>query len=167
MSERSQKFIDYIIKKVESSNACIAALKRADNPNTEYQSWEILAGFGVNLENNNERLPFAIIAADIARVKPKANGKIKISQAIIKCYDNGSESDQAKSKLRRILACDSTVEVCRLLRPLFSMIASKEVIILDYVSLLDQLLWFNQDESRERTKIRWAQEFYGKVQENI
>ncbi len=160
MSERSQKFIDYIIKKISSSTACVAALKRADNPNTQYQSWEILAGFGVNLENNNEILPFAVIAADIAWTKPDVNGTIKIGEAIAKCYNDGNQSEQAKLKLRRILACNNTAELCRLLRPLFSLIAAKGTIRLDYVTLLDQLLRFHRDESRECTKIRWAQEFY-------
>jgi CRISPR system Cascade subunit CasB len=166
MSERTQKFVDYIIQRVQTNKGVGAALKRADNPSTEYQAWEVLAGFGVKLDSENERLPFALIAAAIARAKPNANGKIKIGQAITRCYADGNQSDQAKAKLRRVLACDSTAEVCRILRPLFSLIEAKGDVKLDYSELLNQLLWFSQEESRQRTKARWAQDFYGRIKED-
>lgn len=162
MSERTQKFVDYIIQQVQDNKGKAAALRRADNPNTEYQSWEVLAGFGVQLDSENQRLPFATIAADIARVKPLTNGNIIIGQAIARCYEDGNQSDQAKAKLRRLLACDTTSEACRILRPLLSLIASKGGVSLNYVALLDDLLWFSHDDSRQRIKARWAQQFYGK-----
>lgn len=162
MSERTQKFVDYIIQQVQDNKGKAAALRRADNPNTEYQSWEVLAGFGVQLDSENQRLPFATIAADIASVKPLTNGNIIIGQAIARCYEDGNQSDQAKAKLRRLLACDTTSEACRILRPLLSLIASKGGVSLNYVALLDDLLWFSHDDSRQRIKARWAQQFYGK-----
>lgn len=166
MSERTQKFVDYIIQQVQDNKGKAAALRRADNPNTEYQSWEVLAGFGVQLDSENQRLPFATIAADIASVKPLTNGNIIIGQAIARCYEDGNQSDQAKAKLRRLLACDTTSEACRILRPLLSLIASKGGVSLNYVALLDDLLWFSHDDSRQRIKARWAQQFYGKQTED-
>lgn len=162
MSQRNEKFIEYIIEQVKTRKGSAAALRRADNPNTEYQSWEILAGFGIKLDSDNERLPYATIAADIARVKPKMNGHTLIGQAIARCYEEGNQSDQAKAKLRRLLACDSTAEACRILRPLLTLIASKGAIHLNYVRLLTDLLWFSHDESRQGIKARWAQDFYAK-----
>lgn len=162
MSERSQKFVDYIIQRIKNNKGDAAALRRADNPNTEYQSWEILAGFNIKLDYENERLPFATIAADLARTKIEANGKISIGEAIALCYEDRSASDQAKAKLRRLLACDTTAEACRILRPLLTLADSKGVAPLNYVALLDDLLWFSHDESRQRIKARWAQSFYGK-----
>jgi CRISPR system Cascade subunit CasB len=91
MSERTQHFVEYIIQQVQSNKGKAAALRRADNPNTEYQSWEVLAGFGVQLDSENQRLPFATIAADIARVKPLTNGNMTIGQAIARCYEDGNE----------------------------------------------------------------------------
>jgi len=122
----------------------------------------VLAGFGVQLDSENQRLPFATIAADIARVKSLANGNMTIGQAIARSYEDGNQSDQAKAKLRRLLACDTTSEACRILRPLLSLIASKGGVSLNYVALLDDLLWFSHDDSRQRIKARWAQQFYGK-----
>lgn len=155
-------FVDYIIKRCQADNGLRAALKRADNPATEYQCWEVLAGFNINLEHDNQRIPYATIAAAIARTKAEKNGTIKIGQAIARCYEDGNASDQAKAKLRRLLACDSVPEVCRILRPLFSLIEAKGNIVLDYAALLNDLLWFSHDESQNRIKARWAQDFYGK-----
>lgn len=155
-------FIDYIISYCQSSNGRRAALKRADNPSTEYQSWEVLAGFQIDLEWENKRIPYAMIAAAIARTKIENNGSVKIGSAIARCYEDGNMSDQAKAKLRRLLACDSVPEVCRILRPLFSLIESKGNSALDYASLLSDLLWFGREESQLHIKARWAQDFYNK-----
>ena len=159
---KSQRFVDYVINRCEASNGVRAALKRADNPATEYQSWEVLAGFQINLEHENQRLPYATIAAAIARTEPNHNGNVRIGQAIACCYEDGNASDQAKAKLRRVLACDSVAEVCRILRPLFSLIEARGGLMLDYSQLLDDLLWFSHDNSQLRIKARWAQDFYGK-----
>jgi CRISPR system Cascade subunit CasB len=159
---KSRAFVDYIINRCQADNGLRAALKRADNPATEYQSWEVLAGFHINLEHENQRLPYATIAAAIARTKTEKNGTAKIGQAIARCYEDGNSSDQAKAKVRRLLASGSVAEACRILRPLLSLIEAKSNCILDYASLLDDLLWFGHDESQSRIKARWAQGFYGK-----
>lgn len=158
---KSLAFVDYIINRCQADKGLRAALKRADNPATEYQSWEVLAGFKINLEYENQRLPYATIAAAIARAKAE-NGATKIGQAIARCYEDGNASDQAKAKLRRLLACDSVPEACRILRPLFSLIEAKGNSHLNYASLIDDLLWFGHDDSQTQIKARWAQGFYGK-----
>ena len=155
---RSLAFVQFIIALIAKNKGVAAALKRADNPATEYQCWEYLAAFNIDLEKPWERLPFATIAAAIAKEKSAHNGSEGIGRAIAKCYDDGKESDQAKAKLRRLLACDSVDEACRILRPLFSLIASRGNSSIDYARLLDQLLKFHWES--ERIKSQWAQEFY-------
>jgi CRISPR system Cascade subunit CasB len=159
---RSLAFVDYIINRCQANNGLRAALKRADNPATEYQSWEVLAGFHVNLEYENQRLPHATVAAAIARAKVGQNGTANIGHAIARSYENGNASDQAKAKLRRLLACDSVPEACRILRPLFSLIESRGDTVPDYAGLLNDLLRFGYEDSRSHIKARWAQDFYGK-----
>ncbi len=154
---KSAAFIKYTIERCQGDNGLAAALRRADNPDTEYQSWEHLASF-IDLEQSRQRLPYAGVAAAIARAKAEHNGSVGIGRAIARCYDEDNQSDQAKAKLRRLLACDQTEEVCRILRPLFSLIDSKAGVQLDYARLLDDLLRFSNDS--QRVKSRWAQDFY-------
>jgi len=152
---RGQAFTRFIIDRMQD-NGVAAALRRADNPNTEYQSWDTLAAFNIELDKPWQRLPFATIAAAMAKAKAEKNGEIKMGQAIARCYEDGRDSDQAKAKLRRLLACDSVEEACRILRPLFSLINARGNISLDYASLLNDLLYWNN----QATKSRWAQDFY-------
>ncbi len=148
-------FIEYVLGRMNNDNAFSAALRRADNPATEYQSWEYLAGW-CDLEKAWERRPFATIASAIAHTKPAADGSLGIGKALAACYEDGNKSDAAKSKLRRILACDSTEEACVILRPLLSFISSHGAHI-GYRKLLNELLYFG-----EKTKVKWAVDFYGR-----
>jgi CRISPR system Cascade subunit CasB len=160
---KAARFVDGVMARCASDKGLAARLRRADNPNTEYQSWELLASFNIDLEKEYERLPYAVVSAAIARSKFEKNGRLKFGQAIASCYsnggDSGNESAQAKARLRRLLACGDTSEVCRILRPLFALIGSKVSQPLDYARLLKQLLGFYWQP--ERIKAQWAQEFYG------
>lgn len=157
---KSERFVDLTIERCHLDNGLAAALRRADNPDTEYQSWEYLSTFA-DLDQVAQRLPYAIIAAAIARAKVTQNGTTRLGRAIAQCYDD-SQSDQAKAKLRRLLACDRVEEVCRILRPLFSLIDAKAGVRLDYARLLNDLLFFNFDP--QRTKSQWAMEFYRRAE---
>lgn len=158
---RSQAFVEYIIDKIQYDKSFAASLRRADNPATEYQCWDLLAKFNIPLDEPTQRLPFVTIAAAIAKEKIITNGSTEIGRALATCYDDGYESEQAKIKMRRLFACSSTKEVCRILRPLFSLISSKSMVNLDYVKLLDDLLRFNSGYQLS-IKSRWAQSFYGR-----
>jgi CRISPR system Cascade subunit CasB len=156
---KSQQFVKFIIELIHKDSGAAAALKRADNPATEYQSWEYLARLPfIDIDKDYERLPYATIACAMAKAKAEQNGSVRIGAAIAQCYDDGNNSDQAKAKLRRLLACDSVEEICRVLRPLFSLIHSKAGIQLDYVDLLQDLYWFHNND--QRVKSKWAQNFY-------
>lgn len=159
--DRAERFINNVIQRCQEDKGWAARLRRADNPATEYQSWELLAAYGVDLEKEWERLPFAMMAAAIAKAKVERNGNLGLGRAIAACYDNGRDSAQAKARLRRLLACDDLPELCRILRPLFSLIDSKAGRPLDYARLLRQLQRFAFDA--QRIKAQWAQEFYGSV----
>lgn len=152
---REQAFVDYVLGRMEDDSAFGAALRRADNPATEYQAWEYLAAW-CDIEREVERRPYATIASAIARAKPVVDGPLGIGEAIAACYEEGSASDSAKSKLRRLLACDTTEEACVVLRPLLSLISSHGV-RLGYGKLLNELTHFGH-----RVRTRWAVNFYGR-----
>jgi CRISPR system Cascade subunit CasB len=158
-TSKSEDFVQFIIELIQNDNGAAAALKRADNPNLEYQSWEYLARKPyVDIDKDFVRLPYATIACALAKAKAEQNGKTKIGAAIARCYEEGHDSDQATAKLRRLLACDSIEEACQVLRPLFSLINSKAGIHLDYADLLKDLRWFYKNN--QQTKAKWAQNFY-------
>lgn len=153
-----QRFVETVVARCSSDKGMAARLRRADNPNTEYQSWDLLGAFGVDLEKDYQRLPFTTVAAAIAKSKSEHNGSLTLGRAIAACYEDGNQSDQAKVRLRRLLACHELVEVCRIMRPILTLIESKVGQPLDYVRLLKQLRDFNRNAQRVRTQ--WAQEFY-------
>lgn len=164
--KKSQKFVSHVLGRLHGNasgkkpdTGYGAALRRADNPDTEYQSWEHLAPW-CRLGIDGERLPFATVSAALARAQPVSDGHWGIGRAIAECYadegqHNGNEQDAAKAKLRRLLACVTSTEACRVLRSILRLIESRGV-ALNYGELLDDLLFFN-----ERTRVRWAQDFYG------
>lgn len=154
---KRERFVELAMVRCQQDPGLAAALRRADNPDTEYQSWEFLAAFA-DLDQPAQRLPHAAIAAAIARAKPERNGPTGIGRAIAQCYEDDNQSDQAKAKLRRLLACERVEEACRILRPLFSLIEAKSGARLDYVRLLNDLLFFNRDP--QRVKSQWAKDFY-------
>ncbi len=159
---KEEHYVKSVIERIKTDTAMAAALKRADNPATEYQSWEYLADFKIDLENPHERIPYITISAAIARSKPDQDGYYFLGSAIASCYEEGKDSKQARSKLRRLLACDTIEEVCTILRPLLSLIASRGKNVA-YGKLLNQLVWFTHDP--QKMKIKWAQEFFGNIEE--
>ena len=160
---RGEGFVAFILRRCQQDKGEAARLRRADNPATEYQSWETLALFGVDLEKPWERMPFACVAAALARDKIEQDGSHGIGRALAGCYEDGNQSDQARARLRRLLACDSVEEVCRILRPLLSLISSRGRLPLNHARLLDELLRFHW--RAEDIKARWAQDFYRRMPE--
>lgn len=158
---REERFVTSIIQRCQTDKGLAARLRRADNPTTEYQSWEVLASLGIDLEKDDQRLPFVTVAAAIAKSKTDRNGSLSLGRGIANCYEDGRESNQAKARLRRLLSCDDLPEVCRILRSLFSLIDSKTEQPLDFIRLLKQLRRFSFDDSRLQVKAQWAQDFYG------
>ncbi|ENV9334962.1 type I-E CRISPR-associated protein Cse2/CasB [Klebsiella aerogenes] len=159
----AKRFVGYVIERIGKDNGFAARLKRADNPATEYQSWEILTGFGIDLEKEWQRLPYCIIGAALAKAKPACNGTTALGAAIAGCYPEGNQSEQAKARLRRLLACSSTSEACRILRPLLALMAGRNVTP-DFARLLNELQWFSGN-NRERIRASWAQQFYRRAEE--
>lgn len=165
-SGREARFVARVIQRCSTDKGLAARLRRADNPATEYQSWEFLADCGIPLDHESERLPFATVAAYIAKAKLQANGSHTLGRAMAACFEDGSQSDQAKARLRRLLACDAPAELCRILRPLLTLIDSRGQ-TLDCARLLKQLRQFasaahkGDDLWLQNIKAQWAQEFYG------
>lgn len=158
--ERVDNFFEHVHSK--TATAMRAAFKRADNPDTEYQCWEYLPRYAkVNLEYPKERLPYITVFSSIAHSDRNADGTLKFGEALLVAYDNDRESEPARARLRRVLACDSIEEVCAVLRSVLRFITGKGVGI-SYASLLRDLKYFDNDP--KKTKAMWAQQFYNNIQ---
>lgn len=162
--QKEPSLVAKVFARCKNDKGFAATLKRADNPDTAYQAWEILATYGVSLDKDFKRLPYALVLAAVARSSNDQDGKLGLGAALAKAYqdDSGRDSDAAKAKLRRILACDNVVEVCQVLRPILQLICSRGVGI-SFERLLKDLVFFNS----EKTLASWAQDFFGsKPKEN-
>lgn len=159
-STKGKSFVDYIIDCCRKDNGVAAALRRADNPSTEYQSWSTLAGFHLDLEKSWERVPFAFIAAAVARAKIEENGTVPLCRALAVRYSDNEKAEGGpdEARLRRLLACTTVEECCRVLRPVVALVQNKDAGQVDYARLLDDLLWFYHDNTA--VKARWAMDYY-------
>ncbi len=167
IADSADRFVDDVFgicDKQKGDKGAAAALRRADNPDTEYQCWDLLSRYCMDLTKPYKRLPFATIGAAIAKSKATQNGGIGLGRALFRYYQQGendksadlSKADQAKAKLLRLLACQDVKEACRIIRPLLSLLENKDGSSnINYKELLTQLLFFN-----ERTKEQWAENFY-------
>ena len=155
-TDRAERFVARVLDQCAKDNGFAARLRRADNPDTEYQSYDILTACGVDIEKEYERLPFAVVGAALARLQSPGDGTASLGRALKSCFEDG---DQGDPRLRRLLACDRQDELCRILRPLLSLLASKSIQPLCHARLLREMLYFNGDA--QRTKLGWAKDFYG------
>jgi CRISPR system Cascade subunit CasB len=152
-----EKLLTVVFSRLKNDTAFRAALKKADNPDTEYQSWEYLAEYRINIEHENIRLPYTTVFAAAARSGREADGSLSLSTALLKAYKNDQSSPPARARLRRILSCSTVQEVCGVLRPMLRFISGKGIPI-SYGKLLYTLKYFNKNP--EQTKARWAQQFF-------
>lgn len=158
MSLENENFMASVIKRCKDDSGFRAALKKADNPDTEYLSWEYLADYNVDLEKSYKRLPYVTVFAAVARSGIEKDGNANLGYALRMAYENDMKSEPARAKLRRLLSCDSVEEVCLQLHSLLKFISGKTS-ILSYQKLLEDLqkFYFNS----ELVRSRWAQEFFG------
>ncbi len=154
-------FVDYVIKRAQlkSDTAFQAVMRRADNPNQCSAAWEYLVPF-CDLTNNYQRICFALVGAAIAREKPEKDGTQGLGTALRQlCQGNADALEREARRLRRLLACNSVLELIPVLRPTVQYIQSKGETSISYLQLLKDLLCWDLD-SGERTKIKWTQQYY-------
>jgi len=157
MNDRAEGFINYLIEQFKTDKGTRAFMRRADNPSMEYQAWEILARFGVNLEDETERKSYATVGAALARANPSSDGGLELGTALGTCGKDGKAGDPEKARLRRILACTDVLELCGVLRHILPLFVSRKVPI-SYTKLLKDILQFKYDP--EKVKIKWAKMFF-------
>jgi CRISPR system Cascade subunit CasB len=148
-------FVKYVIQKAGEDAGFGAVMRRADNPNLAADAWQYLAKF-VELDDESKRKAFAMVGAAIAREKPSHDGSASVGAALKHSCKNNDDRDRESRRLRRLLACDSTLELIPVLAPVLRYLQSKESGVIGYDRLLKNLLYWG-----ENTRIQWAMDFYG------
>jgi len=165
-ASREEKFVSFVLNIIKKDRGARAALRRGDHETTEFQSWEFLAPW-CDLERENERRAFALVASSIARVSPENDGDLGLGRALASAYSSEKrrhqeQSSPAHTRLRRLIACKSAGEVIKFLRSTFRLLESRGVRI-KYSEVLRDLLFFSHHG--EKIKARWAKNFYGSMEE--
>ncbi len=158
MSERTEKFVKCVIERIKTTKNS-SDLKKASISGLEHYSWDVLVSCGVRIESDIERKTFGLIASHLAKVKAENDGELRLGRALALCYDEFSDSDAGKRKLHRIISCSDIDELLSILSPILTFIESKNL-VLNYSLLLNDLISFRYDDSIERIKVKWANQFY-------
>ena len=160
MSEPEKKvdsaasFVGMAITRIKQDGAFRAALKRADNPETESAAWEYLTPY-CDITRDWERLPYCTVGAAIARSKASANGKFGIGEALRQICPE--DADRETPRLRRLIACDTADELFPVTRQILTYLAAKEITV-DYIRLLRELLTY--DLYRDDIRLRWTAQYF-------
>lgn len=163
---KSQNFVKYVIERSLSDNGFSANIRKAESEQTEIQAWEILYNW-CDISNPAERKAYGLIGAFIAKNKIKQDGIHSIGKGLSICCSENSDSEKKATssegtRLRRLMDCDTTLEIIPLMRQTLNLLSSKDISIC-YAELLDQLIYYNSDKSKEKTCINWAKDFFGKT----
>lgn len=158
---RAERFVDQLVLR-SADKGLMAKFKKADTLESEHECWGYLVGFGVDLEKPWERIPYSMIGAAVARADLEKDGCYGLGQSLADCFENikvdGVMTNSGEGRLKSLLACSSTEDVCQVLRPLLRFINGKTSKPLCHGRLLHDLVYF--EKSEDRIKRRWAMEFY-------
>lgn len=156
---KTERFTEAMLKQSQVDSGLRAALRMADNPRTESRAWPILIRWGVDI-TKPEKEAFCLIASAAGRFSAGTDGKMSLGQVLRRCFEGDSDSPAAVSRLQRLLSCDTLSEACAVMRPMLRFIQSRQPDQLCLSKLLTDLLFFNSDRGRSRTKEQWAMDFY-------
>lgn len=162
-NEKSKKYVEYVLRSARADKGFAARMKKADNEATEYQSWEILSNW-IDLEYHRDRRAYGLVGASLARANMSSDGFLGLGKALNTVFyqENGSgdiSKSSAAVRLRRLLACHNAEELIGILRSMLRFLESKDIKF-SRAQILDDILWFDHDNSRERIRTRWAQDFF-------
>lgn len=160
--EQVRHFVAYVYDRKEKDHGFRARMRRALSPTQAAQVWGDLVPF-VDISKSGPRMFFTLLGASIALEKGTESGRDGLGRVLFLCSGSAQKAGDSDdgpnaSRLRRLVACQSSESLCRNLKPLLTLIRSRCPGQLDYVRLLDELLSFEYDD--EKIKARWIKEFY-------
>ena len=172
MTEEPKRFaIDDFLDEVKAhrdDRGYLARLKRGLAESTEDQSWCVLAVQRFDFSNAVKRRVWASIGGLAASLVDagllKAEGWENMGSVMRQIMSADGEVDESRmktyeTKLRRLLNCTCTVELCELVIGVVRQAEAKGVSV-NCRQLYFDLNGWDDPEKREKSRVRWAQSFY-------
>lgn len=177
MNEEPKRFaIDDFLNEVKAhrdDRGYLARLKRGLAEGTEDQAWGILAVQHFDFSDAVKRKVWATVGGLAATLEDAGLLKVEgwenmgmVMRRIMNVEGNVDESRMKayEAKLRRLLNCTSTIELCDLVVGIVRLAESKRVEVNCRQLYFDLNGWDDQ-EKREKSRVHWAQDFYRVEQE--
>ncbi len=163
-TSRFDVFVDWLESR-RDDRAIMAELRRGFSPGTEHYVWKHLAPW-CELASRKSRTIYTAVAACYA-FHPECTAEGNLGTTLRRIAQSlgspGEDTQKAfEGRLRRLLACVRSVEVCRHLRQIIGL-ASQHGIPINYRQLLKDLLVWDKDP--DRIKVSWAAEYWRKQKE--
>ena len=141
----------------------MADLRHGFVPDRAHRAWPYIARWcGKRFADDDERTVHLTVAAAFStHPEPGGRGGLGSVMRLI-AVGQGSQKglESFEGRFRRLLTCESIAEICQRSGGVVRAAKQKGVSV-DYRQLLRDLRTFRWPDSRERTKVRWASEFWG------
>ena len=177
MNEEPKRFaIDDFLDEVKAhrdDRGYLARLKRGLAETTEDQAWVTLAVQRFDFSNTVKRKVWATIGGLAATLMDagllKTDGWENIGTVMRHIMNADGKADESRvktyeTKLRRLLNCTSTVELCELVVGVVRQAEAKGIAV-NCRQLYFDLNGWDDSEKREKSRVHWAQDFYRVEQE--
>lgn len=164
-SDRATRFVTELFRRKMTDHGLRARLRRGQSPAQAHMVLADLAPY-VSLTWVPGRTAYMLVGSSIAWEESAVSGSDGLGKCLRACAEGGdAENSPMTARLRRLLACRTTEEACRVLRPMLSLIRTRCPGRLDYVRLLLDLVFF--ESNQDRVKAGWVCDFYRIKKEEI
>ena len=175
MTEEPKTIDDFLdeVKAHRDDRGFLARLKRGLAEGTEDQAWGILAVQHFDFSNAAKRRVWSVIGGlaanlvDAGLLKTEGRENMGTVMRLVMHADGKADESRMKTyetKLRRLLNCDSTVELCDLVIGVVRLAEAKGVAV-NCRQLYFDLNGWDEPVKREKYRVSWAQNFYRVEQE--
>lgn len=177
MTEEPKRFaIDDFLDEVKAHHddrGYLARLKRGLAEGTEDQAWGILAVQHFNFSDVVKRKVWTTIGGLAATLMDagllKTEGWENMGTVMRRIIHADGKADESRvktyeTKLRRLLNCTSTIELCDLVIGIVRLAEAKGVAVNCRQLYFDLNSW-DDPKKRENSRVHWAQDFYRVEQE--
>lgn len=150
--------VAYVFSLIKRDNGIAATLRRCDSEALQYYAWPYLEKImGDDFKRGDKRRIYTLVVSVLARSSQTENGDIPLGKAFALINENPSEV--YSSRFLRVISAENSLELCEILRPCMTYFISKGI-KLDFISLLWDLLTFSSNENMEKTKAKWARQYF-------